>query len=219
MLKKNINEAFYNIETMSDSTKEVIEDIAKDDYSMSHKTSAVDLIDYIYGDDEISSKLARKAYKYYCDVYSELESHSENDDYFDDEFYENKKRCFKESSDGLYKMRFTTFMTVEFTALSKDTVKICFVNNEDKKCLSTFEIFIDDVDWFDDRSVCDIISKEMIVPVLSNYLDHYKDDYDFMGDVCNDVKQLAGAFENLLKNSALDFSQYVIDLFDLKYLD
>lgn len=82
---KGLKEHTVPFTELNDFTKEMIEEAAKDDYSMNHKNSAADLIEWIYGDDDVSPELARKAYDYYCDVYSELQSHSEDDDYFDDE--------------------------------------------------------------------------------------------------------------------------------------
>lgn len=82
---KGLKEHTVPFTELNDYTKEMIEEAAKDDYSMNHKNSAADLIEWIYGDDDVSPELARKAYDYYCDVYSELQSHSEDDDYFDDE--------------------------------------------------------------------------------------------------------------------------------------
>lgn len=85
---KGLKEHTVPFTELNDYTKEMIEEAAKDDYSMNHKDSATDLIDWLYKDDDISPELARKAYDYYCDVYSELQSHSEDDDYFDDEWEE-----------------------------------------------------------------------------------------------------------------------------------
>lgn len=82
---------------LNDYTKEMIEEMVKDDYSMNHKASASEVIDWIYKDEDISSTLARKVYNYYCDVYSELQPHSEEDDYFDDEY--------EETDDPLYGYR------------------------------------------------------------------------------------------------------------------
>lgn len=82
---------------LNDYTKEMIGEIAKDDYSKNHKNSATDLIEYIYGDEDVSPELTRKTYNYYCDVYSELQSHSEDDDYFDDEWEENEENTLVES--------------------------------------------------------------------------------------------------------------------------
>lgn len=88
---KGLKEGMVPFVELNDFTKEQIEEIAKDDFSMNHKGSANDIIDYIYGDEDIKPELARRVYNYYCDVYSELQSHSEEDDYFDEEFYESKK--------------------------------------------------------------------------------------------------------------------------------
>lgn len=77
---KGLKEHTVPFTELNDYTKEMIEEAAKDDYSMNHKDSATDLIDWLYKDDDISPELARKAYDYYCDVYSELQSHSEDDD-------------------------------------------------------------------------------------------------------------------------------------------
>lgn len=95
---KGLKEHTVPFTELNDFTKEMIEEAAKDDYSMNHKNSATDLIEWIYGDEDVSPELARKAYDYYCDVYSELQSHSEDDDYFDDEYnLEESKKSNKKS--------------------------------------------------------------------------------------------------------------------------
>lgn len=88
MRKNNFRENEVPFVELNKFTKEMIEDAAKDDYAMNHKNSAADLVEWVFGSEEIKPELARRAYKYYCDVYSELESHSEDDDYFDDEWEE-----------------------------------------------------------------------------------------------------------------------------------
>lgn len=128
-------------------------------------------------------------------------------------------KSLKESKDT-YDIRFTPFVTIRFTALYEDNkVEIDFINNEDHKYIGVFDINVDDVNWFDDEEVCDLISKEMIVEVLSNYLYDRQDEWSVMGDVCNCMKRLSEAFEDLLKAPSFDFSQCVIDLFDLKNED
>lgn len=96
---KGLKEHSVPFTELNDFTKEMIEEAAKDDYSMNHKNSAADLIEWIYGDEDVSPELARKAYDYYCDVYSELQSHSEDDDYFNDGEYslEESKKSNKNS--------------------------------------------------------------------------------------------------------------------------
>lgn len=130
-----------------------------------------------------------------------------------------KNQSYKslKESQNTYKMRLTHFVTIEFIPLyDENKVEIDFINKEDNKYIGVFDINVEDVNWFDDQEVCDFLSKEIVVAVLSNYLFDKKDEWSLIGDVCHDMKELSEAFENLLKSPSLEFSQCVIDLFDLK---
>lgn len=91
----------HTISDLDDFTKEMIEDAAEDDYSMNRKDSAASLIEWLYKDEDISPELARKAYDYYCNVYSELGSHSESNDCFDDEWEETDDPLYGYGEDDL----------------------------------------------------------------------------------------------------------------------
>lgn len=136
-------------------------------------------------------------------------------------YYTNKKiRNLKEST-GVYKTIFTDFITLKFIALPEDNkVEIDFINKDDNYFLGVFEKNVDDINWYDDESVRNFVSKEIVVEVLSNYLYHYQNNYKDMGKICNNIKQLADEFESIVGGiydvfAPNVFSQAVIDLFDL----
>lgn len=142
-----------------------------------------------------------------------------------DEELKNKitrnKKSLREST-NTYKTDFTKYITLEFTALLEDNkVEIDFVNKEDNYYLGVFDVDVDAVNWYDDESVCNFVSKEIINEVLSNYLYHYSNvkNYKEMAKVCKVVKQITEKFEDLLDRLDIFepnvFSYAVIELFNL----
>lgn len=128
------------------------------------------------------------------------------------------KKHIKESNEG-YEIQFTPFIIIKFIPLyDENEIEIDFINKEDNYLLGDFEVPVNSINWFDDEEVTDLIAKEIVIEVLSNYIYHYKDYWEVMSDVCLLVKLLANAFQDLFKNSS-NFSQCVIDLFDLKKIE
>lgn len=129
-------------------------------------------------------------------------------------------KFLKESTD-VYKTNFTDFVTLKFIALPEDNkVEIDFINKDDNYFLGVFEKNVDDINWYDDESVRNFVSKEIVIEVLSNYLYHYQNNYKDMGKICNNIKQLADEFESIVSGiydvfAPNVFSQAVIDLFGL----
>lgn len=111
---------------------------------------------------------------------------------------------YKTESENEYKTDFTDYLTLEFIYLPEDNkIEIDFINKEDDYYVGVFEVDVDEVNWSDDESVCNFISREIVTEVLSNYLYHYEgsEDYRETFEVCKAIEQISKEFENLLNRS------------------
>lgn len=125
---------------------------------------------------------------------------------------------YKTESENEYKTDFTDYLNLEFIYLPEDNkIEIDFINKEDDYYVGVFEVDVDEVNWSDDESVCNFISREIVTEVLSNYLYHYEgsEDYQETFEVCKAIEQISKEFENLLNRSDVfepNIFSYVVEV-------
>lgn len=109
----------------------------------------------------------------------------------------------------------TSDVVVYFTRGKVDgSVSIDFVAKDGMKTLSSFLTFDDEIDWTVDEDVADLLSNEIVLDVIHEYVENLysnKKEYaPIMGDACRSISRLSKAFEDLLKNP-YEFEQRVIE--------